>query len=174
MGSRDTGVTEGKQEVGTPPLLITNLRATLLRARVLIDLAADDKLHVTSSYVTSLFDELPLLNSFEPLTRFEEDGWFLNPPWKQSARFIRRALELRQEADNSPDLAALVPAALGCKWWRELVINPTQRPDVFFPTPRVRFVGYELVATRETAILLWTRASNGKHNYWNWETGQIY
>lgn len=148
------------------------MRARLLPDAPLVDLAADDKLHVCDDYITDLFAEHVTLNPGA--------NWYLNPPWKRSAKFIRRALELRATSGHKGALIVMIPASTNGSWWKEIVVESPARPDVvFFTHPRIVFAGHDNGATRDTALLLWGQrdfrpwAAIQQHLYWNWITGQI-
>lgn len=141
-----------REDWGTPIDLFLTLSCA---HRFIVDLCASPSSSLCSIWITEAEDIMSPFGADLVHTAAEAHsgdrsyGW-LNPPYRGhggTGLFIARAAELCR--NHGLGLAALVPASVGSRWWRESV-GPFFDFVVF--TPRLRFEGAPSVAQFDSAI----------------------
>lgn len=135
-----------KQNYGTPPALLSAVRAYLGIEQFAIDLAAERSNAVVGRYLSREMDALqqPWCDLIKP----REWGW-LNPPFTNLDAWAEYAYAMTQLRGN---VALLCPASVGANWWAEHVHG---KAAVRFLRPRLTFVGCADPYPKDCALLLY-------------------
>jgi phage N-6-adenine-methyltransferase len=147
-----------RQDYGTPPELLTAVKARLGIKYFDCDLAASAENTVAADFFTEE------TNALDPALPWQQgDGWnWLNPPFAKIAPWVEKAY--REGVDTHT--AVLIPAAVGSNWWRDWVHGKCR---VMFLNPRITFVGCDDPYPKDCALLLYSFRIISGYDVWTWK-----
>jgi phage N-6-adenine-methyltransferase len=82
---------------------------------------------------------------------------WMNPPYKDMKKFIKKAYEER----NNAITVCLIPARTNTNWWHEYCMNG----DVYFICGRPKFKGCKYGLPQPLALVVFGRNQGGMHSF---------
>jgi phage N-6-adenine-methyltransferase len=139
---------------------------------IVFDLAAEKSNAVVPNYFT-VEDDAFKQDWAETSRKYakEEGGarsglLWLNPPFSHIAPWVRKCLE---EARKGAEIALLVPASVGAKWFRDYVFR---KADVYYLYGRLIFKGETTPYPKDCMLVHFHPAWDGvvfKEDIWDWK-----
>lgn len=147
---RVTGSSASIQTVGTPRWLIDSV--VLTWGAITLDAAADAVNKVCHDFIGESTDATSLPYWIAPVHNLAGSSHAIvwcNPPYKTAGKFASVALA---SAKRGQVVVMLTLASVGSKWWASFV---HRKADVYFISPRVKFIGHTAPFMKDLAILVY-------------------
>jgi phage N-6-adenine-methyltransferase len=96
---------------------------------------------------------------------------FCNPPYDNLIPWLRK---FDEQASRGSTIIALIPAAVGTRWWFEEVHNAETRPDVLFLIGRVPFLHPDRerasAPNHDSVVLVYQPGTYRRIGWWDWRS----
>lgn len=156
-----------RQDYGTPWVLVRALNKRF--GPIAWDLAATAKNAKAKNFITQKQDTFKV--DWSKLPRGKDEWLFLNPPFGQIEKFVRRCVKMMKRGAK---ILFLVPASVGAQWYRRWIWKYAR---VYYLGQRISFQGSSGPYPKDCIIAVFDgqgAVEDGEHYIWNWKTDELF